>query len=1698
MEIKQTAEPLRRPSVTRSFWRTFLSTCLLACGQTASADPTTCYLFSYFTTQNGGLRLAYSEDGYSFHPLNNGASYLLPALSGDNLMRDPSIVLGPDNVFHLVWTTSWASKTIGHASSTDLLNWSTQQELSLWSGHPKEGLVEFTWAPEITYDAANSRYLIVWASDLTGTYSDGLGDDYNPRQYASTTTNFTNFEGPRLFFNPGYDVIDATLLQQNGTHYMVFKDETQFNVNHKYLQLAESQAVDGAMDAVYGNITPAGTGFTPSGRWCEGATAARVNGDWIVYYDAYTSGYYGASRSSDLVNWTDITSQVSLPAGARHGTIIEVPVAVVKNLTPTPDTPTSLQAAANHTDVQLSWAAATNAMSYKIMQATQPGGPYVIVATDVTDTSHAVAAPVGVTRWYVVKATNGLNESTISNEVAAQALAPEMRVYLPFDETSGTSAADASGNGKDSQLINGPLWGTGRFGNAVDLDGSNDHVSLPFGIVDDLTSFTVCGWTKPDTDIQWGRLFDFGNGTTYHMLLTQRSGGGTARFVITETSYNNEQRVNGPSPLPTGTWSHFAVTKTGNTGILYINGGEVARNESMTLSPPDLGGTTQNWIGRSQYAADPYFNGKMDDFRIYAGALSAAEVTALANPSNVPPAAPQNLNLSSGVDDVTLSWNAVSGSTGYTVWRATSPDGPFTVIANGLTDTNFTDADPVGSGTSYYRVAALNGRVEGGSSKQVSVEFSTAVGTDDVFLFVYFTGNGEKVYAAYSENGRNYSALNGGSPVFTPPAWPSENLARDPSVLFENGTFHLVWTSDWEGASLGYASSPDLLNWSAPTQIMPFPGEQPRNVWAPEFYHDRVADNYKIVFSSSLPSELNDGDGSQDPAAPTWDQRPYAITTTDFTSFSNASLFLDQNFSLIDGQLTYDDRYTDDTDDDRVLMTAAVAGGGNPTVGTQGIRLTWGNRNIDSIIPLAWDDFRNHKSIVSGWEGQCLIRHGGEWLLYMDSIGSGYRLYTSADLLHWSDDTPNLSMPIANPRHGTFIRIPRMALGNLIPQGYARTWTGGGTANWSSPANWQESAAPSGPTALVFDGTTQTTATNDLAAGLLATDIQFPATAGNFTQSGSKIRLNGDLENLSLNVQTLVMPIELLGDSGTIAASEGDIILSGSLTGAGNILKTGAGTLRLTGTNSNRGVVFLEQGWTEFASNGLGNSSLLDFKGGALRWLSGNTDDISLRAVRFSSDAVMDIGSNNVTLNYPVGSGGDGGLIKQGNGTLTLKAVADYLGDTVVESGVVKPGRPVLAHRWSFNGTLTDSVGGSHALIVDAGANNATLSGSAVTLTGGAKASSDYISLGTNLLPDQETPVTIELWATHLGLKNWGRIFDFGSSSNENLFMSWSRGTNPNQDRVAWKNDSGTESGVSDTNAPYSYSIEYHIVLVVEPGHGASGNSRVTWYSAPRASGNLGTAKGSFETSYRLSNLGDVNNWLGRSQWPDDTANASYNEVRIWKSSLSAAQLNELHGLGPDANLTNIPPLANFLPSTSGLTLGPGAELDLNGAVQTVDSLTGESGSSIRLGEGTLQVGSGDTSATFAGAISGSGTIQVDGVLRLVGDATLPPGVTLINNGLLDIMTWNGTLPAGFVNNGQVLDKGDVKVIGIDISNGDVEVTVMGYQGHTYQFEWTDDLLAGPWQVASTAMSGADAPITFLHPGGAGATMRFYRVKVHP
>ncbi len=200
--------------------------------------------------------------------------------------------------------------------------------------------------------------------------------------------------------------------------------------------------------------------------------------------------------------------------------------------------------------------------------------------------------------------------------------------FYPFDETSGTSANDASGNGHTATLSGGATFASGLQNNAVTLSGSNQYVSLPGGIVSSLSSFSISTWVKLSAaPPQWARIFDFGTGTNTYMFLTPNSGAGT-RFSITTSGNGQEQQINAPA-LTTGTWRHVAVTRSGNTGTLYVDGAQVAQNATMTLSPMSLGTTTQNWLGRSQFAVDPYLSAQLDNFRIYDRALSAAEVQEL-------------------------------------------------------------------------------------------------------------------------------------------------------------------------------------------------------------------------------------------------------------------------------------------------------------------------------------------------------------------------------------------------------------------------------------------------------------------------------------------------------------------------------------------------------------------------------------------------------------------------------------------------------------------------------------------------------------------------------------------------------------------------------------------------------------------------------------------------------------------------------------------------------------------------------------------------------------------------------------------------------------------------------------------------------------------------------------------------------------
>ncbi|MFA9431805.1 ThuA domain-containing protein [Egicoccus sp. AB-alg2] len=201
----------------------------------------------------------------------------------------------------------------------------------------------------------------------------------------------------------------------------------------------------------------------------------------------------------------------------------------------------------------------------------------------------------------------------------------EVRRDAPDGPVLGTVDVAATA---EVERVDGP----DGFGSAVRLhpNGPNSFVDLPDDLVNDLEDFTISTWVHWNGSQTWARIFDFGTNTSNYMFLTPAAAGAGLRYAITTGS--GEQMINAPSALPTDGWQHVAVTLSGTTGTLYLNGEAVGTNTNMTLSPSDLGSTDQNWIGESQWGADPILDGAVDDFQIHDRALTADEVAALMEP----------------------------------------------------------------------------------------------------------------------------------------------------------------------------------------------------------------------------------------------------------------------------------------------------------------------------------------------------------------------------------------------------------------------------------------------------------------------------------------------------------------------------------------------------------------------------------------------------------------------------------------------------------------------------------------------------------------------------------------------------------------------------------------------------------------------------------------------------------------------------------------------------------------------------------------------------------------------------------------------------------------------------------------------------------------------------------------------------------
>ena len=395
--------------------------------------------------------------------------------------------------------------------------------------------------------------------------------------------------------------------------------------------------------------------------------------------------------------------------------------------------PGGVTATPGNGNVTLQWNAFPGATSYTVKRASASGGPYASVA-NVTGTSFTDSKLAnGTTYHYVVSMNSGGVESSDSAPVSA---APFVNVVslvhrYSFSETRGTTVADSVG---------GPAW-NGTLPNGGTLGGGqvqmratdSQYVRLPAGILGNSTAVTVEAWvTFPTTLPNNCFFFGFGNvsgasGSGY-IFCQPKSG----RLAITPTNHSAEQNT---SPHPSGNWSNqtsMHVTAVFNPPrgqmALYVNDVLKAQSSSVT-TPLSAINNLVSYIGRSFYSGDPYIDFNLDEFRIYDGAFSSGDVatTQSLGPDRVltPPGAPGGLEVSADGTGIRLSWAAAPGATSYTIKRAISPSGPFTVLESGISTTSYTDSPPADGSAYYYAVTALNSSGEGGTSTPAAAILSS-------------------------------------------------------------------------------------------------------------------------------------------------------------------------------------------------------------------------------------------------------------------------------------------------------------------------------------------------------------------------------------------------------------------------------------------------------------------------------------------------------------------------------------------------------------------------------------------------------------------------------------------------------------------------------------------------------------------------------------------------------------------------------------------------------------------------------------------------------------------------------------------------------------------------------------------------------------------------------------------------------------
>jgi sialidase-1 len=197
-------------------------------------------------------------------------------------------------------------------------------------------------------------------------------------------------------------------------------------------------------------------------------------------------------------------------------------------------------------------------------------------------------------------------------------------LYLPFQEGSGRKARDLSGKDNHGILINGPVWGAGKHGWGLVLDGIDDKVRIQYDPSMDLEGkdFTLMAWIKPDSFSQNNPII-VGDWNFRISLGVDESATSTSELEVWINSSENRVDTSSNS-ISTGQWQHAAVTFRNSTRKLtfYVNGAQ----SSSTTATNTPNGFANGWGVGGELGINSHFDGMIDEVLVYDRVLSADEI----------------------------------------------------------------------------------------------------------------------------------------------------------------------------------------------------------------------------------------------------------------------------------------------------------------------------------------------------------------------------------------------------------------------------------------------------------------------------------------------------------------------------------------------------------------------------------------------------------------------------------------------------------------------------------------------------------------------------------------------------------------------------------------------------------------------------------------------------------------------------------------------------------------------------------------------------------------------------------------------------------------------------------------------------------------------------------------------------------------